>query len=446
MGDDSTYQKYNNGQFSNKADWRRNNTYLLVKELSAKIRAAKPWVKFGISPSAIWRNKKDDPAGSNTNSSYTNYDKCYADTKKWVDQELIDYICPQIYFTYANPAAPFGELLTWWSNAVNGKKVHLYIGQALYRINEGSSTSDKDFSVDNGIPEMTRQLKNIAVNTGVKGSGMFRAQYMFSTAIAPVANVIENDLWSTKVLVPVMPWKGGKSPAVPQVGLVSYSGSGIKLTWNDIDSNTCYYAIYRYSNNESININSDDSARKLIATFRRSTAGQQQYIDSSRTDPNGVVYVVTALDRLHNQSLPLKISYRSKYFSDVGQNVPWAIDYIDKLYENNIITGDGKGHFMPLTNTTRGDFMLMMIKALKLNTEFEGNFSDVPQDSYYFNSIGIAKALCITTGTGNDKFEPQNHISRQDMMVLVYRALKIANYPLTAADGSEMVAMPTLPR
>ena len=438
MGDDSTYQKYNNGQFSNKADWRRNNTYLLVKELSAKIRAAKPWVKFGISPSAIWRNKKDDASGSNTNSSYTNYDKCYADTKKWVDQELIDYICPQIYFTYANPAAPFGELLTWWSNAVSGKKVHLYIGQALYRVNEGSSTSDKDFSVDNGIPEMTRQLKHIAANTGVKGSAMFRAQFMFSTAIGPVVNAIKNDLWSTKALVPVMPWKGGKSPAVPQGGLVSYNGSGVRLTWNDSDRNTSYYAIYRYSNNEAININSDNSANKLIATFRRGSAGQQQFIDTSRTDPNGVVYVVTALDRLHNQSLPLKISYSSKYFSDVGQNVSWAIDFIDKLYENSIITGDGKGHFMPLANTTRGDFMLMMMRALKLNTPFEGNFSDVPPDSYYYNAIGTAKALGIATGTGNNSFQPKSYISRQDMFVLVYRVLKIANYTLLTADGTEL--------
>ncbi|QNU68748.1 hypothetical protein EHE19_004550 [Ruminiclostridium herbifermentans] len=37
--------------------------------------------------------------------------------KKWVDEEIIDYVAPQIYFTYANPAAPYGELVTWWSCA-----------------------------------------------------------------------------------------------------------------------------------------------------------------------------------------------------------------------------------------------------------------------------------------------------------------------------------------
>jgi len=438
MGDDTTYQKYNNGQFVSKADWRRNNTYLLIKELSAKISAAKSWVKFGVSPSSIWRNKKDDPAGSNTNSSYTNYDKCYADTKKWVDEELIDYICPQIYFTYANPAAPYGELVNWWSNTVKGKNVHLYIGQALYRINEGSTTYDKDFSIENGVPEMTRQLKQNITNPNVKGSVMFRINNLFESPMQPVVSALQNDLWSTKVLVPVMPWKGGRAPTVAQNGSITSVSNGTKLTWSDTDSVTSYYVIYRYSNSEVININSDESARKLVATVRKVSSGTQQFIDTSRTDLSGVVYVVTALDRLHNESAALKISYKSKYFNDVGQNVAWAIDHIDKLYENNIISGDGKGNFLPYNNTIRGDFMLMLMRTLKLTSAFDGNFSDVPENSYYYNAIGTAKALGITSGTGPNSFEPKSNISRQDMMVQVYKALKLSGVPLEVADVSEL--------
>jgi hypothetical protein len=438
MGDDTTYQKYNNGQFTNKADWRRNNTYLLIKELSTKISSAKRWVKFGVSPSSIWRNKKDDPAGSNTNSTYTNYDKCYADTKKWVDEEIIDYICPQIYFTYANPAAPYGELVNWWSNTVKGKNVHLYIGQALYRINEGSTTSDKDFSIENGVPEMTRQTKQNITNPNVKGSVMFRIDNFFESSKQPVISKLQNDLWSSKALVPVMSWKGGRVPVVPQTGSVCAVLNGTKLTWSDNDGVTAYYAIYRYSNSEVISISSDESARKLIATVRKTANGIQQFIDSSRTDPNGMVYVVTALDRLHNESTGLQISYKSRYFNDVGQNVAWAIDPIDKLYENNIISGDGKGNFLPYNNAIRGDFMLMLMKTIKLESAFESNFSDVPQNSYYYNAIGTAKVLGITSGIGQDSFQPKSNISRQDMIVQVYKALKITGIPLDASDVSEL--------
>lgn len=438
MGDDATFQKYNIGQFVKKADWRRNNTYLLVKELSSRIKAVKPWVKFGISPSAIWRNKKDDPAGSNTNSSYTNYDKCYADTKKWVDEELIDYICPQIYFTYANPAAPYGELVSWWSNAVRGKNVHLYIGQALYRINEGTSTNDKDFSIDNGIPEVTRQIKHNIVQPEVKGSVMFRMNNFFEAPKQAVTSGLLNDLWSAKVLVPVMRWKGGRAPAVPAGGTVGQDSAGIKLTWTDNDTETAYYAIYRYSSSEAIDINSDASANKLIATVRRTTQGLQQYTDSSGTGINGVVYVVTALDRLHNQSSGLSLSYRSKYFTDVGQNVYWAIDPIDRLYEKGIVAGVGQNSFMPLNNSKRGDFILMLMKATDLQAEAGSNFTDVPAGSYYFNAIGTAKALGITSGTGNGFFDPKATVSRQDMLVQVYKAAITAGIPLAAADTDQL--------
>lgn len=438
MGDDTTFQSYNYGQFTSKADWRRNNTYLLIKELSSKISSAKSWVKFGVSPSSIWRNKKDDPAGSNTYSSYTNYDKCYADTKKWVDEELIDYICPQIYFTYANPAAPYGELVNWWSNTVKNKNVHLYIGQALYRINEGNSTNDKDFSIDNGVPEMTRQIKHNITNAEVKGSVMFRINHLFETPMQPVVSILQNDLWSTKALVPVMPWKDAIAPISPQKGTIRTVSNGTELTWSDNDISTTYFAIYRYSNSEVLNINSDESARKLITTVRKTSNGLQQFIDTSRSSPNGVVYVVTSLDRLHNESTPLKISYTSKYFNDVGQNVAWAIDPIDKLYENNIISGDAKGSFLPTSNTIRGDFILMLMKTLKLESAFNDNFTDVPTASYYYNAIGTAKSIGITGGTGLNLFEPKRNISRQDMMVQVYKALKIVGLPLETADMSDL--------
>ena len=103
----------------------------------------------------MWGNKKDGLVdGSNTDSSYTNYFRCFADTKKWVEEEIIDYIAPQIYFSFGNPRAPYGEVASWWSNVVKDKNVHLYIGQALYKVNDDT---DGYFVGANAIPEFTRQ-------------------------------------------------------------------------------------------------------------------------------------------------------------------------------------------------------------------------------------------------------------------------------------------------
>jgi len=59
--------------------------------------------------------------GSNTSASLTNYDKSFADTKKWVQEELIDYIAPQVYFTFANSRAPYVRLLCGGRMFAGGK-------------------------------------------------------------------------------------------------------------------------------------------------------------------------------------------------------------------------------------------------------------------------------------------------------------------------------------
>lgn len=437
MQDTETYKKFNNGQFSNLGDWRRNNTYLLVKEVSQKIRAVKGWVKFGISPSGIWGNKKDGHSGgSNTNSSYTNYERCFADTRKWVLEELVDYIAPQIYFTFANANAPYGELASWWSNVCRGKKVHLYIGQAFYKINDDS---DPYFKGDNAVREFSAQLKFNMTKPDVMGSILFRFKNLYDAGKQKTAGVIKNDLWFSKTLVPVMEWKGGKAPAAPSSGRLEALSSGAKLSWEDNDPNTSYYAIYRWGIGENADINSNASAARLIATVRKESNGRQQFIDKAVNNPEQVFYVVTALDRLHNESNGLKTSIvQSDYFPDVGVEYSWAVKAIDDFFEKGIVRGDDKGRFNPGQNTKRGDFILMTVNALGMTAEITDNFSDVPKDSYYFNAIGVAKALGIAKGDGTG-FNPNGSITREDMMVIVARALEVSGIELEKA-GEEYLA------
>ena len=433
LKDQDTFKKYNNGQFSNLGDWRRNNTYLLVKELSNKIGKTKSWVKFGISPAGIWGNKKDGLLdGSNTNSSFNNYYKSFADTKKWVEEELIDYIAPQIYFSFANLHAPYGELASWWSNVCKDNNVHLYIGQALYKVN---SDSDQYFKGENAVQEFTRQLRFNITKPEIMGSIMYRTQNLNDQSKQSVVNTIKNDLWATRALVPVMPWKGGKSPVTPTVGKLGVLSNGIKLSWTANDPHTTYFAIYRFNNGQKIDINSNSSASNLISTVRKNNNDIQQFIDIQTKTPNNVTYVVTSLDRLHNESSGLKISQSlSSHFSDIIQNYSWASTSIDKLYTKGIVKGDNNGMFNPGQNTKRGDFILMVVRALNLNTSFKDNFKDVKKTSYYYDAIGISKALGIAKGTGNS-FYPDKNISREDMMVIVIRALKTKGLNLDKANA-----------
>ena len=115
-------------------------------------------LRFGISPSGIWKNSTSDRTGSATSGSEAYY-KVYADARTWIQNEWIDYITPQIYWETGHAQADYETLVAWWSNEVQGTKVDLYIGQGVYK--------------DAVATEITKQLQINAKYAAVKGSIYF---------------------------------------------------------------------------------------------------------------------------------------------------------------------------------------------------------------------------------------------------------------------------------
>ncbi len=124
-------------------------------------------------------------------------------------------------------------------------------------------------------------------------------------------------------------------------------------------------------------------------------------------------------------------------FADMG-NYPWAREAVETLASKGIISGTSATTFDPGKKITRADFMVMLVKALKLKADFTDNFADINKDAYYYEAVGIAKKLGITAGTGNNKFNPKGEITRQDMMVLVVNALKAAGIEIEAGTATDM--------
>ncbi|MBN1820405.1 MAG: family 10 glycosylhydrolase, partial [Prolixibacteraceae bacterium] len=114
-----------------KADWRRENVDILIKQLSKAIKKTKPWVKFGISPFGVWRNSYVDPNGSITRAGATNFDDLYANVIKWQKKGWIDYLLPQLYWQIGHPTVDFKHLAEWWKDHTYGRA--MYIGQGVYK-------------------------------------------------------------------------------------------------------------------------------------------------------------------------------------------------------------------------------------------------------------------------------------------------------------------------
>ena len=200
--DNQTYLKY--GGSLKKDDWRRSNCDSIIRLLHETIRSVKPYVKFGISPFGIWRNKSQDPMGSNTRGGQTNYDDLYADILLWLQKGWIDYVTPQLYWERGHKLADYDVLLDWWNEHAYGKQ--LYIGHGIYRA--GSNIAWRN---PNEIPAEIRALRSYP---NVQGSVYFSSK-TFEKNPNGWNDSLRNNYYHYPALVPAMPWISNAIPSQP---------------------------------------------------------------------------------------------------------------------------------------------------------------------------------------------------------------------------------------
>lgn len=111
-----------------------------------------------------------------------------------------------------------------------------------------------------------------------------------------------------------------------------------------------------------------------------------------------------------------------RLFSDT-ESYPWAEEAIEKLYKEGIVKGMGDGTFGCSRKVSRADFMVMLVRLTGQSVPFNGNFSDVTEDKYYYKEVGIAKALGFTNGRDGEIFDPTGLITREEMATLAHRVM-----------------------
>jgi len=293
FNDDATFSAHGRG-FTNRQDWRRDNIDLFIQRSHDSIRAVKPWVKFGVSPFGIWRNRSSDASGSATNGLQS-YSEIYADSRKWIQQSWVDYLTPQIYWSIGFSAANYGVLLPWW-NALGGSR-HIYSGMAAYKVNNGGT--DNNWSQPTQIPNQIRLNRQQA---NVRGQVFFSAKSLQGNPLG-VRDALRDDLFKAPALLPPMPWKDDQPPPPVSNLTAQSSGNAIMLRWvappatdNALDK-VRQFVVYRST---SSSINHQDAANIVKITANES--------ETSFMDPGLAAgtyhYTVTALDRLHNESIP----------------------------------------------------------------------------------------------------------------------------------------------
>lgn len=300
--DQETFERYGAG-FANRADWRRHNIDLLIQEMGQRIKAAKPWVKFGVSPFGIWRNRANDPLGSDT-SGTESYSANFADTRKWVKQEWIDYIVPQVYWHIGFSVADYAVLVPWWSEVVRGTDVQLYIGQADYKIGEAGQPAPW-----HDPQEMSRHLTFNRDHPEVLGNIHFSAVQVRANKLG-ATDIYAAEHYSRPALVPAMPQLPSRPMLPPVITDADRQDDGVRLRWRQpahqakVFGRPTSYAVYRFDGLVSADRCDFADAAYLVGTVRASGTGWDSYVDRTAQPGRRYTYYVTALDRAQNESLP----------------------------------------------------------------------------------------------------------------------------------------------
>ena len=286
--DDVSFAAYGRG-FTNKADWRRDNVNVLIKEIHETVRSCKPWVKFGVSPFGIYRNQKNDPNGSHTNG-LPNYDDLYADVLLWVNNGWVDYNIPQIYWEIGHPTADYDTLIRWWARHSAARP--LYIGQDVNRTVE---KADPKNPRQNQMPAKYRLQRMLPT---VMGSCQWYADAVESN-VGNYRTVLVKDIHRYPALPPTSPFIDDKAPDKAKKLKPVWTEDGYVLFWtapraHDEMDEAVQYVVYRFEHKEKVNL--DDPSH--IVAITRDPFYRLPYEDG-RTRYR---YVVTALDRLHNES------------------------------------------------------------------------------------------------------------------------------------------------
>ena len=330
--------------------WRRNNINTLVSSIYKEIKSRKPYVKWTISPAGVWRNKEKlsdyngYEYGSDTQSYNPNFDALHADVLLWmlngekteslknanekdgINKMYVDAIIPQIYWSDKHETAPFNIIADWWieqaKKSTNGKLADLYVGHPLYKM--GRDTNVEPWQ-DTDL--MSKQVDYIRTNgrNYIKGSVFFTMRNMYKDDIHTkgfgykALNYLKENSYPFKSIIPTM--NTMKDLNTLPSGLtnlyITNKSNSIEITFTDsgeyktdkyncaVEGTSVYYSIYRKDIAEDYIV--------LIDKIRRENFNSDSnvvYNDKTANPKKTYIYYITALDRLHNESVPIMITNR----------------------------------------------------------------------------------------------------------------------------------------
>ena len=148
-------------------DFRRDNINKLITKTYEKIKEVNSDVLFGISPSGNMNN---------------NYNAEYLDINYLIENKIVDFIMPQIYYGFDNTNLPFVNTVNSWSNLVKDTNIKFYVALALYKSgleDKYAKTGINEWINNNDI--ISKQIIVSRNTYNYEGFSIFRYDYLFNS-------------------------------------------------------------------------------------------------------------------------------------------------------------------------------------------------------------------------------------------------------------------------
>jgi len=267
--DNRTYAAYRAGGGKlSLEDWRRDNVNQMVQRLAMGIKAAKPDVKFGISPFGIYR-----PGQPPQIRGLDAYNVLYADAKKWLELGWVDYAAPQLYWRIEQTAQSYPVLLEWWTG-INPQKRHIYAGNTLGNL-DGKSWKSSE------LEKQVKISRSLERNLSL-GNIFFKAKALVDNTQG-IFDTFKLSVFTQPALPPTMPWLSDKLPPASPVEIQIRER---QVLWKAAeDQDVRYWTLYRQNN---------DNTWSLL----RILPGNTRVMN---LEPG--IYALSAVDRLANESV-----------------------------------------------------------------------------------------------------------------------------------------------
>ncbi len=330
--DAETFAQYPRG-FTDIGDWRRDNVNLLIENVYDSINLIKPHVIFGISPFGIWKNGVPDGI-----SGLDAYNVIYADAVSWMQNEIIDYLTPQLYWAFGG-GQDYATLAPWWESVRNNRR--LYIGHGSYK--SDSQTWGGTLFNESEIP---LQIRFNRQHNGIEGGVFYRAKNITHFHSQGFEDTLKNNLYKYPAIIPSFQWKNVLyAPLSPPSNLSYYweDEQTVELQW-DAPPPPAYgddlirYAVYRINSSTSPVFPDDINNPENLISIQPTTT----FTDTPPYSVDPYFYFVTALNRNHNQSEPSNIVNTSGTdVLAVTTNQVTSISYTTAVSGGNVIDDGG---------------------------------------------------------------------------------------------------------